>query len=350
MPSAPWRRKTSSPSSVPSGEEPGQFTWPNSLAADAAGNVYVTDEWLNRVTVFDHGGNYLSHWGEEGSGPGQLNRPAGIAFDAEDNLFLADSFNHRIQKFTREGQFLDQWGEQGSGDGQMNTPWGICLDDAGMVYVADWRNDRIQKFAPDGRFVLSIGGTGAETGRFNRPSGVAVDRDGYIYVCDWGNDRVQVFNGSGEFNAELLGDATMSKWGAQAAVLQPREHAGTTGAGPQPGPGEKVRAAGIRQNRPGRPFDCGRLRPPPAADLPAHLNRRQPPSSPKPELPSVTFSHDASRTRRLPVARMRHPDNGAQFATIRGSHCPVPVRDIGLDDAGFVAYWGNTLSHVGTIY
>ena len=57
------------------GEEPGQFTWPNSLAADSEGRVYVTDEWLHRVTVFDPDGNYLYHWGEEGSGPGQINRP-----------------------------------------------------------------------------------------------------------------------------------------------------------------------------------------------------------------------------------------------------------------------------------
>ena len=208
------------------GEEPGQFTWPNSLAADSAGNVYVTDEWLNRVTVFDPDGNYLAHWGEEGPGPGRLNRPAGIAFDADDNLFLADSFNHRIQKFTKEGGSLGQWGSKGSGPGQLNTPWGISVDAAGMVYVADWRNDRIQKFAPDGQFVLSIGGSGAETGQFNRPSGVAVDRDGCIYVCDWGNDRVQIFNESGEFIAELLGDATMSKWGAQRLSSNPENMLG----------------------------------------------------------------------------------------------------------------------------
>ncbi len=208
------------------GSEPGQFTWPNSLAADSGGSVYVTDEWLNRVTVFDPDGNYLTHWGDAGAEPGQLNRPAGIAFDAEDNLLLADSFNHRVQKFTRTGEFLTAWGTAGSGGGQLDTPWGICLDHSGMVYVADWRNDRIQKFTPSGQFLASFGETGSAVGQFNRPSGVAVDRDGYVYVADWGNDRVQVFDENGAFAAELLGAATMSKWGKDRLSSNPENMLG----------------------------------------------------------------------------------------------------------------------------
>ena len=208
------------------GSDPGQFTWPNSLATDRQGNVYVTDEWLNRVTVFDPDGNCLTHWGDPGPEPGELNRPAGIAFDADDNLLVSDSFNHRVQQFTREGRFLNGWGSSGSGAGQLDTPWGICLDHAGMVYVADWRNDRIQKFAPSGQFLACFGETGSGVGQFNRPSGVAVDNGGFIYVADWGNDRVQVFDETGKFAAELLGDATMSKWGEDRLSSNPENMLG----------------------------------------------------------------------------------------------------------------------------
>ena len=208
------------------GSEPGQFTWPNSLATDRQSNLYVTDEWLNRVTVFDPEGNYMSHWGEAGAEPAQLNRPAGIAFDPEDNLFLVDSLNHRVQIFTQNGEFLNQWGSPGPGVGRLDTPWGICLDHSGMVYVADWRNDRIQKFAPSGQFLASFGETGSGVGQFNRPSGVAVDGDGYIYVADWGNDRVQVFDDKGKCVAELLGDATMSKWGEARLSSNPENMLG----------------------------------------------------------------------------------------------------------------------------
>ena len=95
-----------------------------------------------------------------------------------------------------------------------------------MVYVADWRNDRVQKFDPSGQFLMSIGETGSGVGQLSRPSGVAVDADGNIYVADWENDRVQVFDPGGRFSAELLGNATMSKWGEERLSSNPENMLG----------------------------------------------------------------------------------------------------------------------------
>ena len=50
------------------GDGPGQFIWPAGLALDSQENVYVTDEWLNRVSIFDKDGNFLRDWGVAGSG------------------------------------------------------------------------------------------------------------------------------------------------------------------------------------------------------------------------------------------------------------------------------------------
>src|SRR5919106_5274836 len=92
------------------GDEKGQFTWPNSVAVDRDGNVYVTDEWLHRVSVFDADGRFLYQWGTPGDAEGQWNRPAGITFDHQDNLLVVDSMNHRIQKYSKDGRFITQWG------------------------------------------------------------------------------------------------------------------------------------------------------------------------------------------------------------------------------------------------
>ena len=35
------------------GRGDGQFVWPRSIALDDAGNVYASDDFLNRVSVFD---------------------------------------------------------------------------------------------------------------------------------------------------------------------------------------------------------------------------------------------------------------------------------------------------------
>ena len=208
------------------GSDDGQFTWPNSLAVGSEGNVYVTDEWLHRVSVFDPDGLFLRNWGSQGEGPGQWNRPAGITVDHESNLLVADSMNHRVQKYSSEGQFITQWGGPGNNPGQFNTPWGITVDALGNVLVADWRNDRIQKFTADGDFLVQIGQSGDGVGQFQRPSGVAVDREGRIYVTDWGNDRLQVFGPDGSFVTMFLGDAGMSQWGEERLSSNPENMLG----------------------------------------------------------------------------------------------------------------------------
>ena len=190
----------------------GQLMWPASIAIDRDANVYVSDEALHRVTVFDSKGNFLRNWGTRGSGDGQLNRPAGIAFDGNDNLLVVDGMNNRIQRFTRDGIFLDEWGSGGSGEGEFNIPWGIAVDEDDNVFVADWRNDRIQKFDGEGKFLAEFGGPGEDDGKFNRPSGVTVDADGNIYVADWGNERVQILGPNGDFVTKFRGESGMSKW------------------------------------------------------------------------------------------------------------------------------------------
>ena len=224
------------------GDGDGELTWPTSIAIDSDQRVYVSDDWLNRISIFDKDGAFLDKWGVAGSGDGELNGPSGIRFDKEDNLYVVDNRNNRVQKFTRDGKFLAKWGEEGSGDGQFNLPWGLAIDNKGDVYVADWRNDRIQKFTADGQFLAAFGsrggdidrdqfsGTGYRTpmdpllgpvGGFNRPSGVAVDKEGDIYVADWGNDRVQVLTPDGRHITSFTGDATMSRWGQEKLDSNP---------------------------------------------------------------------------------------------------------------------------------
>ena len=205
------------------GNGDGQFIWPVAIAVDSKDKLYVTDEYNQRVSVFDATGRFISHWGEKGRAPGQFDGPAGITVDNEDNLYIADQHNNRIQKFTRDGEYIAGWGEKGVSDGQFDLPWGIGLDSDGAVYVCDWRNDRIQKFTAEGEHLLGVGGSGDGEGELNRPSGVAVDSDGIIYVADWGNERVQAFNPDGGHAATLRGQATLSQWAMDYFSANPDE-------------------------------------------------------------------------------------------------------------------------------
>ena len=201
----------------------GQLVWPVCIAFDSKQRLFVTDEYNNRVSIYDSSGKFLGKWGEAGAGEGQVNGPAGIAFDSQNNVFIADQHNNRVQKFTPDGAFLLWWGGPGDGEGQFNLPWGVAVDGDDNVYVADWRNDRVQKFTNTGQFIASYGSPGTGEGEFNRPSAVAVDGEGNIYVADWGNERVQILGPDGGFQVLLRGEGTVSKWAAEYLEVNPEE-------------------------------------------------------------------------------------------------------------------------------
>lgn len=205
------------------GEGDGQFMWPSGGAVDSRGRVYISDEQLQRISVFDHAGTFLSRWGAQGTGEGELDTPSGIAFDSQDNLYVSDTHNNRIQKFASSGRFLQSFGSKGNGDGQLSMPWGVTVDAKENVYVADWGNDRIQKFSSGGEHIAGYGASGNRDGEFHRPSGVAVDNDGFIYVADWGNERVQVLDPQGGFVMKLRGQATLSKWAENFLAINVEE-------------------------------------------------------------------------------------------------------------------------------
>ena len=163
------------------GTAPGQFWWPSGIACGADDRLYVTDEALNRVTIFGADGGLLGYWGEAGNAPGQLHRPSGVAIDGGGNLLIADSGNHRVQRFTPDGRLLQVIGNRGgnppgSGDGSPgNYPGGNPGGNPGG------------------------GNPGNGPGEFTLPWGVAVDADDRIYVADWGNHRVQMLDAEGNY-------------------------------------------------------------------------------------------------------------------------------------------------------
>ena len=42
---------------------PGSLVWPTSIALDREENLYVSDEWLNRIAIFTKDGDWLGAWG-----------------------------------------------------------------------------------------------------------------------------------------------------------------------------------------------------------------------------------------------------------------------------------------------
>ena len=200
----------------------GPFVFLTDIAMDKDENVYASDEWMNRITVYDKDGKQLNVWGEAGDGEGQLNGPTGLAFDLDQNLVILNSLNSRVQKFSKDGKYIGGFGQKGSGQGELDMPWGITIDNAGDIYVADWNNHRVQKFSPDGDLLGTFGHPGKGSGSLRHPSGVAVDGDGDVYVVDWMNERVVIYDSDAKPIAYLRGDAKeMSPWGQMSVEANP---------------------------------------------------------------------------------------------------------------------------------
>jgi len=178
--------------------ENNKFAYPQGIAVDNAGNVYVTDLGNRRVQEFDNNGNFLATWGQKGSGNGDFQEPAGITAGGG-YIYVVDNELSLVQKFDMHGNFVSQWGSKGSNNGQFLLPQGIAVDSKGNVYVVDTGNSRVEKFDGNGTYLLSIGSSGLGEGQFLSPHGVAVDSLGFVYVSDTGNNRVEKFGQDGTF-------------------------------------------------------------------------------------------------------------------------------------------------------
>ena len=198
----------------------GGMMWPTSVVLDGDENLYLADEYFNKVTKYDREGNPITEWGTKGSGDGQFNQPSGLLIQ-DQLIYLVDSRNNRIQMYSLDGDFQGQWGSEGDGEGEFNLPWGISDDSEGNIYIADWRNDRIQKFDSNGNYISAIGG--GKTSVLDRPSDVAVDPDGNIYVTDWGSQRLLVLDQSGSILETKRGEADLNPWSVEYLSSQDDE-------------------------------------------------------------------------------------------------------------------------------
>ncbi|MCL5291916.1 MAG: 6-bladed beta-propeller [Actinobacteria bacterium] len=123
------------------GHGEGEFSYPNGIAADRPGNIYVSDSNNARVQVFDKNGRYKLTFNSGAKRLAWL--PRGIAVDALGRIHVVDAFNHKVLVFSSSGNLLFSYGEQGNAVDAFYYPNGITIDQNGGTFIADRQNNRI---------------------------------------------------------------------------------------------------------------------------------------------------------------------------------------------------------------
>src|ERR1017187_6806789 len=198
-----------------------EFSNPEGIAVDSAGNLHIADSYNNRIrklsngviTTVAGGGICCVSIGDNGPATSAgLNYPFGVAVDSAGNLYIADTDNQRIRK-VKNGVITTVAGIGGygfSGDNgpatsaQLYWPFGVAVDAAGNVYIADSDNNRIRKASNGVITTMAGNGTPGFSGyngpttsaQLNYPLAVAVDLAGSLYIADTYNNRIRkVSNG-----------------------------------------------------------------------------------------------------------------------------------------------------------
>ena len=203
---------------------------PTGVAVDAAGNLYIADRYGERIRKVSAGGTIGTVAGNGGysfAGDGhaatsaEFRYPQGVAVDASGNIYIADSGNARIREVNPSGIISTlvggAIGDGGLGVfGLLNQPSGVVRDNAGNTYVTDTNNNRIRKVSSNGA-ISTIAGTGvtgysgdggaAAGAQLNNPQSLALDASGNLYVADAGNVRVRKIDGSGNITT-VAGNGT----------------------------------------------------------------------------------------------------------------------------------------------
>jgi sugar lactone lactonase YvrE len=190
---------------------------PVTSTVDASGNVYFVDADSSSIRRLDASSGIVTTaagTGTGGSGPDNVQAtasalfPNAVALDAQGNLFIADGTN-RIRRVDAVTGIITTVAGNGNavsaGDGgpalsaSVYNPAGITVDGSGNLFIAE--SQKIRRVDAGTGLISTVAGTGtggysgdggpATAAALYIPSNVAVDSSGNLFIADYGNDRIR---------------------------------------------------------------------------------------------------------------------------------------------------------------
>jgi hypothetical protein len=166
----------------------GLFDMVRGMTFDSDGNLYVADSGNHRIQIFNSSFEYIGQFGSSD----HLLYPNSIAFDTAGNMYIPDTVS--IQKYTSAGV----WDSTIASGIDWANPMSISIDNVNnVIYVSEsWGHQVAVYSTTTGESLGAIGSFGSGQVQFNEPTGSAINPvTGALTVSDWLNARVEAFQG-----------------------------------------------------------------------------------------------------------------------------------------------------------
>jgi Bacterial Ig-like domain (group 3) len=250
-----------------------QFSYPDGMAYDTNGNLFIADQTNYIVRRIDHATGILSTFagqhGQFGFYPTASSAPAttamlgllaGLVVDSNNNVYVSDRSNNVVWKITAGGTISLFAGAGAAncpahtdsiGDGcpatnaTLSNPWALGIDSANNLYIADSYNDLVREVSATTGIITIYAGVASDAGSFGScnfglystttgpylptqahlcfPEGIAFDNAGNSYIAEATRDDVRIVNSSGYISTFAGTPGTRSSTGnggpATAATL-----------------------------------------------------------------------------------------------------------------------------------
>jgi trimeric autotransporter adhesin len=218
------------------------FFYPDRVAWDAKGNLYIADSGHHRVRMVTATDKKITTVAGDGTTDGatpddlgdggpatqaHLSWPDQVAWDAKGNLYIADTEHHRVRMVTAtdkkittvagDGKEHGPKGEDDLGDGgpatQAHLAWpkGVACDAKGNLYITDTDHHRVRMVTATDKTITTVAGDGKKHGpkgeddlgdggpatqaHLSWPDQVACDAKGNLYISDTFHHRVRMVAG-----------------------------------------------------------------------------------------------------------------------------------------------------------
>ena len=166
-----------------------EFQYPRQLFVSEVGDVYVCDEFNNRIQILNSKLKFKIIFNHD-----SMTRPVDIKLTEELMYVLSRADNPCLHVFALTGDKIRSILSRGK-NLQLTYPLFFCFDMNANIAVSDYDDHSIKIFTPEGEFLHRLGQQGQEKGMFINPKGISFTKEGRL-ICVSNNENfgLQIFS------------------------------------------------------------------------------------------------------------------------------------------------------------